>query len=177
MPKDRFERALGIAGAEYAQTLLGGEVRRGAMAGEELWIPSQVKPSLPWFKDVITRIEVTTSSLWLPDKSHSPYPFFRFGHLMRDVERVLLIGSMRLKPGRGTFSYPHGLVVGDTGPLIVKPWLFFFTLYDALEIGLSHNTADIIYTPFQVHKDGKWSRLLRSSWITPAKLSTPDCQL
>jgi hypothetical protein len=176
MPNDRFERALGIAGIEYAQTLLSGEVRRRGAAGGDLWIQSLVKPYLPWFKHTITRIEVKTSSLWLPDKRHSTHPCFRFANLMRDVEHVLLIGSMRLRSGLGTFTYSNGLVIGDTGPLIVSPWLFFFTLDDALKNGLAHNMA-ITYTPFHAHKNGKWNRLLGYSRITPNALSALDCQL
>jgi hypothetical protein len=173
MPNDSFERSLRIAGIEYAQMLLGGEIREGG----DLWIHSLVKPYLPWFNHSVIRIGIKTSSLWQPDKSHSTHPCFRFANLIRDVEHVLLIGSMRLKSGLGTFTYTNGLVVRDTGPLIFNPRLFFFTLDDALRIGLAHNTADITYTPFHAHDNGKWSRLLRRSRITPSELSALDCQL
>jgi hypothetical protein len=176
MSNDRFERALGIAGVEYAKTLLGGKIRGGGAAGGDLWIQSHVKPHLSWYKET-TQIEVKASSLWWPAKCHSSHPCFRFANLMRDVEHVLLIGSMRLRSGCGIFTYANGLVVRDTGPLIVNPWLFFFTLADALDIGLAHNTAAITYTPFHAHKNGKWSRLLGYSRFTPTELSALHCQL
>jgi len=155
------QQALGKAGVDFVGDLTGGQIQAGNCSYDLLFDS--------------TRFEIKTSWLWLSQEENSTNPSWAFCSPLKPVHWIILVGSWRLANGLGTRSYrfeeENGaigeVVVRDRGPLIVAPWLFLFTMDEALQNGLQSKST-IRYTPGNGH--GKWFKFLNDHRISEAGL-------